>query len=333
MGIKNLRKLIPDGAIIKGTLADLANKKVAIDISTYVYQFTYWDNPNYLISFMNQLRLFDEYKIMPIYVFDGAPPEEKNDEIQKRNDAIELKAEQIKKKKETLDKMDPESDEAIKLKKEIHNESKKKTHVTDEKFNNVMLLFDLLNIKYYIAEGEAEHLCVQLSIAGVVDYIFSEDTDVLALGGNYLVMGLKNKKTAPLEIWSLQETLNKLELTMAQFIDLCILLECDYLKEKVPGVGPITALNLIKKYVSIEKIQEEDPKYVITDAYLNKVTKVRPMFSLPKLTLKNINPTLNINRTDELVDFLMDNSKTTKDKIEDLFRPAVVKKKRMVRKV
>ena len=54
-----------------------------------------------------------------------------------------------------------------------------------------------------------------------------------------------------------------------QFIDLCILLGCDYL-EPIPKVGPNTALKLIREHGTLEKIvehMESDPKkkHVVPD--------------------------------------------------------------------
>lgn len=42
---------------------------------------------------------------------------------------------------------------------------------------------------------------------------------------------------------------------ISQFIDLCILLGCDYL-DPIPKIGPQTALKLIREYGSIEKFVE-----------------------------------------------------------------------------
>lgn len=58
-------------------------------------------------------------------------------------------------------------------------------------------------------------------------------------------------------------------LTRNQFIDLCILLGCDYV-DPVPKVGPNTALKLIREHGTLEKVVdalEKDPKkrYVIPD--------------------------------------------------------------------
>jgi len=53
---------------------------------------------------------------------------------------------------------------------------------------------------------------------------------------------------------------------VGQFVDLCILLGCDYL-DPVPKVGPTTALKLIREHGSLEKVVEyikADPKQKYT---------------------------------------------------------------------
>jgi flap endonuclease-1 len=47
--------------------------------------------------------------------------------------------------------------------------------------------------------------------------------------------------------------LKELELTQEQFVDLCILLGCDY-TGTIPGIGYKRAYNFIKKYSTIENI-------------------------------------------------------------------------------
>jgi flap endonuclease-1 len=65
------------------------------------------------------------------------------------------------------------------------------------------------------------------------------------------------------------DTIYSCLLPAAKFIDLCILLGCDYL-EPIPKVGPNTALKLIREHGSLEKVVEaieSDPKkkYVIPE--------------------------------------------------------------------
>jgi 5''-3'' exonuclease (including N-terminal domain of PolI) len=53
-----------------------------------------------------------------------------------------------------------------------------------------------------------------------------------------------------------------LTLLYLQFVDLCILLGCDYL-DPIPKIGPSTALKLIREHGSLEKVVEfiqNDPK-------------------------------------------------------------------------
>lgn len=53
--------------------------------------------------------------------------------------------------------------------------------------------------------------------------------------------------------------LEGLGLTHAQFIDLCILMGCDY-TSNIRGIGPKSALTLIKKYGDIEHVLENISK-------------------------------------------------------------------------
>jgi 5'-3' exonuclease len=69
-------------------LQSLSNKTVVVDTSIYLYKFAaenaIAENMYLLIS------IFKKYKIRPIFIFDGKPPDEKKDLlIQRRNDKKE----------------------------------------------------------------------------------------------------------------------------------------------------------------------------------------------------------------------------------------------------
>ena len=57
----------------------------------------------------------------------------------------------------------------------------------------------------------------------------------------------------PIREFNLSKALGELELTMDEFIDLCILLGCDYC-DTIRGVGPQRAVTLIKQHKSIDEI-------------------------------------------------------------------------------
>jgi flap endonuclease-1 len=61
--------------------------------------------------------------------------------------------------------------------------------------------------------------------------------------------------------------LGGLEFTEDQFIDLCILLGCDYC-DSIAGIGPKTAIKLVAEYKCIEKVIEHivtSKKYTIPE--------------------------------------------------------------------
>merc|ERR1719272_88539 len=60
-------------------------------------------------------------------------------------------------------------------------------------------------------------------------------------------------KKLPVREFHLQTFLEEAELTMAEFIDLSILMGCDYV-DKIRGIGPTKAYTLIKKYHTIDAI-------------------------------------------------------------------------------
>lgn len=85
----------------------------------------------------------------------------------------------------------------------------------------------------------------------------SEDMDTLTFASPILLKHLtfSEMKKLPVHEVNLERALEGLGLNMDQFIDLCILLGCDYM-EPVKGIGPKTAFKLIKEYGSIEKVKE-----------------------------------------------------------------------------
>lgn len=101
----------------------------------------------------------------------------------------------------------------------------------------------------------------------------------------------KDKKDPLIEV-ELEAVLSGLGLTMDEFIDLCILSGCDYVKS-IEGLGPNTAFKLIKEYknieavlkhlesVNVEKVKEgKNPKYVLPPADAFNYIAARNEFKL-----------------------------------------------------
>ena len=71
----------------------------------------------------------------------------------------------------------------------------------------------------------------------------SEDMDSLTFGTKVLLRGFNSKKEPILQI-DLDQVLDGFDMSMDEFIDLCILCGCDY-TTNINGVGPIKAFKYI----------------------------------------------------------------------------------------
>ena len=87
MGIRYLNRFLKENAsssIKFCKLAELSGKKIAVDISIYMYRFA---SDDILIENMYlMLSVFRHYNIIPIFIFDGKPPPEKKDLLMKRKE-------------------------------------------------------------------------------------------------------------------------------------------------------------------------------------------------------------------------------------------------------
>lgn len=257
MGIKGLNGIIMENAplaIRKNDIKSFFGRKVAIDASMSLYQFliavrqtdgTQLLNDNgettsHLMGiFYRTLRMIDN-GIKPVYVFDGKPPDLKKHELDKRKD----------RRKETEEKLKEAQDQAEKIKQE-----RRLVRVTPEHNKEAQVLLKLMGIPFVVAPSEAEAQCAELAKGGKVYAAASEDMDTLCYRTPFLLRHLtfSEAKKEPVQEVDTEKVLESLNLTIEQFIDLGLLLGCDYI-ESIRGIGPVTALKLIKEHGSLEAI-------------------------------------------------------------------------------
>jgi hypothetical protein len=126
----------------------------------------------------------------------------------------------------------------------------------------------LLGVPAIIAPEEADSQCAYLSKNDLVDFVASEDMDLLTFGSKIVVRNFAKKGMLKI---NLNQILNLGNITMDQFIDICILLGCDY-TATIDGIGPKRAWDLIKKYGSLEELIAKDngiaqAKYKLPDNF------------------------------------------------------------------
>ncbi|KAF9648177.1 PIN domain-like protein [Thelephora ganbajun] len=262
MGIKGLTGLISEhapAAIQEHKINTLFGRKVAIDASMSIYQFLIavrqqdgqllqndaGEVTSHLMGFFYRTIRMVENGIKPAYVFDGKPPELKSGVLSKRLERREEAKEAGEEAKETgtAEDLDKFSRRTVKVTRE-HNEECRK-------------LLGLMGIPVVVAPSEAEAQCAELARGGKVYAAGSEDMDTLTFNTPILFRHLtfsEAKKQPILEV-DLKKALDGLNMTMSQFIELCLLLGCDYL-EPIKGVGPKTAYKLMQEHGSLGKVLE-----------------------------------------------------------------------------
>ena len=136
---------------------------------------------------------------------------------------------------------------------DINRYNKRLVRVTQEHNEDVRRLLRLMGVPIVDAPSEAEAQCAELVKKAVVWATATEDMDALTFGSERLLrhMTYSEARKLPIVEVDLPTALAGLGLTMPQFIDLCILCGCDY-TPSIRGIGPTTALKIIKEHRSIE---------------------------------------------------------------------------------
>eukprot|EP00760_Papus_ankaliazontas_P029687 PhM_4_TR4361/c0_g1_i1/m.74056/K04799/FEN1, RAD2; flap endonuclease-1 len=278
MGIDGLSKLIATRcprAVRNGEMKTYFGRRVAIDASCTIYQFliamkgysegqgTELTNANGEITshlqglWSRTLRMLGE-GIKPIYVFDGAPPELKSQELAGRRLRAEEAQAQFAAAKEAGD-----DDVMEKM-------SKRSVRVSKEQTEDCKKLLRLMGIPVVQAVGEAEAQCVELCRAGKAWAVGTEDMDALTFGAPVMLRHLNYSQGQDKGIieYHMNDVLEGLGLSQKEFIDLCILLGCDY-TNKIPGIGPVKAYEGIKQFGSIEAFiaSLDKTKYTIPEGF------------------------------------------------------------------
>lgn len=94
---------------------------------------------------------------------------------------------------------------------------------------------------------DAEKYCALLCRQGLADYVISSDSDALIFGAPHLVTNILSKP----KVYCLSKILKSLNMTQEELINLAVLAGCDYCN-KIPGIGIITAYNIVKRYGTVQ---------------------------------------------------------------------------------
>ena len=326
MGV-NLGDIVPK---TKVDLKSLNGKVVAIDAYNALYQFLaiirqpdgtpLKDHTGKITSHLSGLfyRTCNllELGIKPIYVFDGTPPEMKEAEIKRRS---KIKEEAQVKYEKALKEGRIE---------EARMYAQMTSRLKDYMAEDSKTLLSLMGVPWVQAPSEGEAQAAHLAIKGDADYCASQDFDSLLFGAPSLLRNLtiSGRRKLPRknvyievtpEIVEMSRITRELGITRDQLIDMGILLGTDFNPEGIKGIGPKTALKLIKKHGSLEKVLEkiENAEFPVDPR------EIKEFFLHPKVTDNYVlvwkNPDV-----DGIVDFLCGEKDFSEDRVRKALQRA-----------
>lgn len=330
MGVK-LNELVPKTNI---SLESLAGKSVAIDAYNTLYQFLaiirlrngtpLKDRNGRVTSHLSGL-LYRNSNLMEIgakiaYVFDGVPPVLKGAEIKRRSNGKE-KARVMYRKALAEGKME-----------EARTYAQATSRIESYMEKDSKHLLTLMGIPWVQAPSEGEAQAAHMTKKGITDFCASQDYDSLLYGAptllrNVAISGRRKLPRKPVyvdvvpEVVELKKVTSKLGISYEQLVDIGLLIGTDY-SPGAKGIGPKTALKLIKEYGSLDEVLEV---VAIDTQQSTNYERIKNMFLHPKVT-DNYTLDWNEPQEDSLVHFLC----REHDFAEDRVRKAIAKMRRGV---
>ncbi len=322
----NLRDIVPK-TVVK--LENLSGKSIAIDAYNALYQFLaiirqpdgtpLKDSTGKVTSHLSGLLYrtsnLVELGIKPIYVFDGTPPVLKAEEIQRRR---QVKVEAAAHYEKAVAKGD-----MVKARMFAQAATSMKDYMKDD----AQRFLDLMGLPWIQAPSEGEAQAAHLTRRGDSDYCGSQDYDSLLFGApklirNVTVSGRRKLPSKNIyidvvpEVVELAVVFKECGITYEQLIDVGILIGTDFNPDGIKGLGPKTALKLIKEHGTLEKALP----HIKNAEFPHPPEKIREIFLHPKVRNDYMLEWKEPN-VDGVVDFLV----TKKDFSEDRVRKALEK--------
>ncbi|TKX18463.1 XPG-like protein [Elsinoe australis] len=142
--------------------------------------------------------------------------------------------------------------------KQLRTQQKKDRRDADE-VTQIMItecqqLLRLFGLPYITAPMEAEAQCAELVHLGLVDGIVTDDSDCFLFGGTRIYKNMFNQAKF-VECYLLSDLEKEFDLTRKKLIGIAHLLGSDY-TEGVPGIGPVSALEILSEFQDLEKFRD-----------------------------------------------------------------------------
>jgi flap endonuclease-1 len=282
MGIKSINEFLKEKsptAYIIDTLSKFGGYRIAIDGYNYLYTIMCSANKSVIYKttdlladiprepIVNKARhmliifilQFMANGIIPVFVWDGTPLEEKKEcKIKRKKDKDDV-IEKISILKSKLEMQGP-------LFRSKQDMDKLRQHLSQcnslqpGEVEHFQELVSSLGFPSLRAEFEGEQLCSSLAREGLVAGVWSTDTDNYALGTPILISGFDSYDSdgnVLVEITDLRQVLKDMDKSHNFLVDLCIMCGCDF-NQRIPRIGPANAFKLLEKHGSLDMVIENE---------------------------------------------------------------------------
>jgi flap endonuclease-1 len=271
----------------------LAGKKIAVDALNTLYQFLsiirgrdgrpLKDFEGRVTSHLSGLLYRNSNLAQAgaklVYVFDGKPHSFKKGVLEDRRiirDSAKIKYEKA------LEEGDVEvarlyGQQAVVATKDIVQDSK--------------TLLSLMGIPWIQSPGEGEAQSAYMARKGDVWGVSSQDFDALLYGSPMLIrnLSISGRRKLPRKnvyikiepkLVDLSKNLRTMEISLDQLIDVGLLIGTDYNPKGIKGIGPKTALKLIKKHDTIK----EAILHIKNPTFPYPIEEIKELFLNPRIT-------------------------------------------------
>lgn len=144
--------------------------------------------------------------------------------------------------------------------------------VTQTMVQECKALLGFFGLPYITADGEAEAQCAELVRLGLVDGIVTDDCDVFLFGGTRVYKNMFNSNKF-VECYLAADIEKEITLGRISLINIAQLLGSDY-TEGLPGIGPITALEIISEFPGEDGLKAFRDWWVNAQAHPSEASKL-----------------------------------------------------------
>ena len=287
MGIRHLNSYLKTScanSIRLVNMADLAGKKIAVDISIYLYKYEAEDT--LLESMYIMLSAFKQNNIIPIFVFDGKAPPEKRELIKKRKEDKKEAQKEYNLLRDELTNKELSDEDKQEILSSMDQLKKQIVNITKEKIERVKELIRAYGATYYDAPGEADELCAMLVIKKKVWACMSEDMDLFVYGCTRVLRYFSLVYHTAI-LYYMPGMLKTLKMTQQDFRQICVLSGTDY------NSSDTTNLNKTLEHYKNYKKNDESTKFYdwlqTNTKYVENYDLLEKIYKMFDLTEEHIN--------------------------------------------